>query len=130
MSVPWKFIVTVINKKQFKSFHLDNTADIWRQELMGLAQQVQSSFSPLHESRSIRRLSKQSRSSVTAHLGENDEQYISKRLLNRRSSARYPHSYLLKPRIAITENDQESSTNGKTQDAGIWVIPSDIELVS
>jgi hypothetical protein len=93
---------------------------------MGLAQQVQSSLSPLDESRLSRgsqHRSKRNGSSIsTSRLEENDEQYISKRLLNRRAHARKQDSYLPKLRIAIAENEQEPSTDSKKQDAGIWVI--------
>jgi hypothetical protein len=93
---------------------------------MGLAQQVQSSLLPLNESRiSSQRRTKRIGSSIsTLQLEENDEQYISKRLLNRRANARNQHSYLPKLRIAIDENEQETLNESKKQDAGIWVIQS------
>jgi hypothetical protein len=109
---------------------IDNTADTWRQELMGLAQQVQASLIPTDESQHSRlsRLhhhhhAKRSRSSISSyHPDEKDEQNISKRLLNRRASARYPRSQLTKSKISNDKNEQESSVNNENQDAGIWVI--------
>jgi hypothetical protein len=66
---------------------------------------------------------KRSRSSISSyHPDEKDEQNISKRLLNRRASARYPRSQLTKSKISNDKNEQESSVNNENQDAGIWVI--------
>jgi hypothetical protein len=100
---------------------LDNAADNWRQELMGLAQQVQSSLLSLDESRSTRishQRPKRSDGSLSTSHSEvhtnNDEQFISKRLLHRRASARHPD--VLKPRISLDEN-----LPTKNQDPGIWV---------
>lgn len=89
---------------------------------MGLAQKIQSSlhlqpFDELRKSRSPR-----SRRTSSSKTSSHSEDSISKRLLTRRTTAHYPHSYLPKPRIAINENEQESSTDTKNQDPGIWVI--------
>jgi hypothetical protein len=90
---------------------------------MGLAQQVQTSLSPRSESRVSQRRSKRISSSVsTSRLEENDEQYVSKRLLSRRANTRNQHSYLPKLRIAIDENEEEAPSDTKKPDAGIWVI--------
>lgn len=112
-------------------FHLDNTADAWRQELMGLAQQVQSSFIPVQSSRSNQQQrSQRSSSSVISALEDNEEQNISKRLLNRRTTGRPPPSYAFRPRIAINDNESDVSTSGgKTEDAGIWVISFECDLL-
>jgi hypothetical protein len=99
---------------------LDNTADAWRRELMGLAQQVQSSLVPPHHEHRPKRRSSSSLS--TYHLEDNDEQNISKRLLHRRPSACHRRSYTTKPKISIDKNEQELSTNNENQDPGIWVI--------
>ncbi len=116
------------------SFCLDNTADVWRQELMGLAQQVQSSLQLLDESRSSllsQRSSKRSSSSLPiSYLQDNDESNISKRLLNRHATPQRQHSYIPKLRISIDENEQESSINNKKQDPGIWVILLKINFLS
>ncbi len=110
-----------------KIFCIDNTADIWRQELMGLAQQVQSSLLPLDDLQQQSRLTPSrfkriNNSLSTSHLEENSDENISKRLLNRRGSAHYQHSSIPKSRLSMNENEQESSTNNKNQDPGIWVI--------
>jgi hypothetical protein len=112
-----------------EKFCLDNTTDIWRQELMGLAQRVQLSLLPLdvlQQSRSARLIQSNPKratsSKSTSYSIENNEENISKRLLSRRANSRYKHSYIPKPIIAINENEQESSTNNKDQDPGIWVI--------
>jgi len=96
---------------------------------MGLAQRVQSSLLPfdvLQQSRSARLIQSNPKrtnsSKSTSHSIENDEENISKRLLNRRANSRYQHSYIPKPKIVINENEQELSTNNKDQDPGIWVI--------
>ena len=88
---------------------------------MGLAQQIESSLVSLDESRSSRLSShkpkRRASSLSTSHSEDrtnNDEQFISKRLLNRRASARCPH--LSKPRISVDEN-----VPTKNQDPGIWV---------
>jgi hypothetical protein len=104
---------------------------------MGLAQQIQSSLQPLDElqqSRSPRLIRHRPRrissSTSSSHLEENGEENISKRLLSRRANARYQHSYTPKPKIVIDENEQESSTNNKNQDPGIWVILLKISFLS
>lgn len=92
---------------------------------MELAQQVQVSLLPLDESRLNQRRSKRIGSSIiTSHSDDNDEEYISKRLLNRRSTPRYRHCYTPKPRIMIDKNEPRLSTSNsnKNQDAGIWVM--------
>ena len=112
-----------------KFFHLVNTADTWRQELMGLAQQVQSSLGPTQPSRSNQLRSQRGSSSAISSLQENNEQYISKRLLNRRPVTRYAPSYTIRSKLAINENEEETSNGSKTEDAGIWVILSLIDFL-
>lgn len=111
-----------------KFFHLDNTADTWRQELMGLAQQVQSSLGPIQPSRSNQLRSRRISSAISS-LEDNNEQNISKRLLNRRPVTRYAPSYTFRSQLAIDENEEATSNGSKTEDAGIWVIPSHIDFL-
>ena len=90
---------------------------------MGLAQQVQTSLSPRSETRASQRRSKRIGTSVsTSRLEENDEQYVTKRLLSRRANTRSQQSYLPKLKIAIDDNEEETPSENKKQDAGIWVI--------
>jgi hypothetical protein len=100
---------------------------------MELAQQVKSSLSPADEQELYNRQSRQSRSnkhrkkrsssSVSSYQSEdNDEQNISKRLLNRRVSTSYRRSQVRKAKNSDEKAEQEQSINDENQDAGIWVI--------
>ncbi|CAF0749543.1 unnamed protein product [Rotaria sordida] len=111
--------------KRTNRFGLYNTMHDWRQELMGLARQVQSSLvlNESHQSRSARSIQHRSRrptsSKPNSRLNENYEQNISKRLLNRR----YQLSPVTKSKIPIDNNERESSINNENQDSGIWLLP-------
>ncbi|UJR25893.1 hypothetical protein I4U23_007241 [Adineta vaga] len=116
-------------------FGLYNSADAWRHELMDLAQQIKSSLSTTDEqdpysrqSRSARlnkSISKRSCSSATSfNFDTNDEQNISKRLLQRRASQRSQRPQTSKPKTPTGKTDQEqTSSNDENQDPGIWLIP-------
>ncbi|CAF2632663.1 unnamed protein product [Rotaria sp. Silwood2] len=116
--------------KRTNHLGLYNTMHDWRQELMGLARQVQSSLSHLNEpyhsrsSRSSQQRSRRATSSIPIyHLDEDNEQNNSRRLLNRRSNTRSQFSPITKSKISIDTNEQESSINNENQDAGIWLLP-------
>ncbi|CAF1106171.1 unnamed protein product [Rotaria sp. Silwood1] len=109
---------------------IDNITHDWRQELIGLAQQVQSSLSHLnesHQSRSSRSTQYRSRRGTSSvpiyHLDEDNEQNNYKKLLNRRPNTRHQFSPVTKSKISISANEQESSTNNENQDSGIWLLP-------
>ena len=110
-----------------RRFCIDDTADSWHQELMVLAQQVQSPLIPSesYQSRSltheVQYHSRRSSSKSTDRLLQDNKRKISKGLLNQRLSARNQHSPIPKPNISIEKNDQESSMNNESQDVGIWV---------
>jgi hypothetical protein len=75
-----------------------------------IAQQVQSSLLPLDDLQQQSRLTqcrfKRINSPLsTSHLEENDEENISKRLLNRHVSAHYQHSSIPKSRLSMNENE-------------------------
>lgn len=90
---------------------------------MGLAQQVQSSMVPtVQSSRSNQRRLQRSSASAISPLEENDEQVISKRLLNRRPVTRYAPLYAFRSKSTTNENEEDISNSSKTEDAGIWVI--------
>ncbi|CAF0800548.1 unnamed protein product [Rotaria sp. Silwood1] len=110
-----------------------NVSDAWRQQLMELAQQVKTSLTSADEqeqymrsSRSARLSKHRYRRSCTAvsncNVEENDEQNISKKLLNRHASPRYQSPRLTKSK-PNEKSEQEQSTNDENQDSGIWLIP-------
>ncbi len=75
-----------------------------------IAQQVQSSLLPLNDLQQQPRLTqcrfKRINSSLsTYHLEENDEESISKRLLNPRVRSHYQHSSIPKYRLSMNENE-------------------------
>ena len=119
-------------------FCLDNTADAWQKELMSLAQQVQGTLKPSDEP-ARGRLSRQSLSPSRQHHGSiantpSDEQFISKRLLNRHAYTARSSSPSAKSDIVNEKVILEPSLNGEHQDHGIWVsrhrsrpcVPSDV----
>lgn len=101
----------------------------WRQELMGLARQVQSSLVVLNETqqlrtvRSSKRPNKRVYSSIPNYRAEDySEENITKRLSNRRQTkTNYALPLIAKPRIPIDAKEPEQSTDNENQDHGIWV---------
>ncbi|CAF0858042.1 unnamed protein product [Adineta ricciae] len=116
-------------------FGLYNSADAWRHELMDLAQQIKSSLTTgdeqeqyLRQSRSARlnnSITKRSCSSASGFgFDTNDEQNVSKRLLQRRASQRSQRPQTSKVKPGTGKADQEqASLNDENQDPGIWLIP-------
>lgn len=112
---------------------LVNSADAWRHELMDLAQQVKSTLVAAGEQEQYLRQTRLSRihkpfprrsnSSVSSALfDDNDEQYISKRLLHRRISTNQLPPKINKPKPTNEKSETEPTSNDENQDAGIWVI--------
>lgn len=103
---------------------------------MDLAQQVKSSLSPADDqeqylrqsrlSRSNKRPHKRSKSSASCYnFEENDEQNISKRILQRRASQRSQRSKPTKTKSTNEKTEQEQTNNDENQDPGIWVLDID-----
>ncbi|CAF2311438.1 unnamed protein product [Rotaria sp. Silwood2] len=114
-------------------FGFYNVADSWRQQLMELAQQVKTSLTPADEQEQCIRSSRSARLSKHRHkrscttasncnVEENDEQNISKRLLNRNASPRYQSPRITKSKLN-EKTEQEQPGNDENQDSGIWLIP-------
>ncbi|CAM4913386.1 unnamed protein product [Rotaria socialis] len=120
-----------INKNNSFGFH--NSVDAWRQQLTELAQQVNSSLTSTGEQEPIirslrsgrisRHCSKRNTAPTNGNADDNDEQGISKRLLNRNMSARYPPSKVNKPQVDEKPEQEEMTTQEENQDSGIWLIP-------
>lgn len=100
---------------------------------MDFAKQVKSSLVSADEQEQYLRQTRSSRfnkpfprrstSSVsTAVFDDNDEQYISKRLLQRRISSRYQQPKATKQKPNNEKPEPESTPNDDNQDPGIWVI--------
>ncbi|CAF0992597.1 unnamed protein product [Rotaria magnacalcarata] len=109
---------------------IDNAMHDWRQELMGLARQVQSSLVLLNEgqqtrpTRSSRRHYRRGNSSMpNHHLEQISEENTPKRSSNRHQTSRCPLPILAKPKLSIDLNEQESSNINENQDPGIWLLP-------
>ncbi|CAF0992750.1 unnamed protein product [Rotaria magnacalcarata] len=120
-----------INKNNSFGFH--NSVDAWRQQLIELAQQVNSSListgeqepiiRSLRSSRISRHCSKRNAAPTNGNADDSDEQGISKRLLNRNLSTRYPTSKVNKPQVDEKPEQEETTTQEENQDSGIWLIP-------
>lgn len=101
---------------------------------MELAQEVKSSLVSADEqeqylrqirsSRFSKHYPKRSNSSVSSYLfDDNEEQNVSKRLLQRRASSRHQNSKVIKSKPTNEKSEAEQTSNDENQDAGIWVIP-------
>ena len=111
---------------------LDNATDVWRQELMDLAQQVKTSLvSPddqelhFHQVRSSRlqkhRQKRSTSSTLSNYSEENDDPSHPKRLLHRRASSQYQRSQVPKSKTFVEKPEPEQMNNDENQDPGIWV---------
>ncbi|CAF3530723.1 unnamed protein product [Rotaria socialis] len=116
--------------KKTNRLGLYNAMHDWRQELMGLARQVQSSLVLLNEGqqtrpkRSSRSHYRRANSSMpNHHLEQISEESTPKRSPNRHQTARYSLPILAKPKLSIALNEQESSNINENQDPGIWLLP-------
>lgn len=120
------------------AFCLDNTADAWQKELMSLAQQVQGTLKPSDEP-ARGRLSRQSLSPSRQQHGsiansQSDEQFITKRFLNRHVYTARSPSPSAKSDTVNEKGILEPPLNGEHQDHGIWVsrhhsircVPADV----
>ena len=115
--------------KQSVVIIIGNSSEVWRQELMEMAQQVKSSLTLAnqrqqycHSPRSSRlnkhRCKRMSSSLSRCNYEEDDEKVPSKRLLYRRTSHRSPT-----PRSKCDEkSEHEQTAHDNYQDSGIWVI--------
>lgn len=122
---PWRF-------HQRSCLFTDNSADAWRHELTDLANQIKTSLMPAEEKEQYLRQSRSSRlntyppkrsssSASNFNVDVNDDQNVSKRLLQRRPSQRSQRPQTTKGKPAGEKADQEQTANDENQDPGIWV---------
>ncbi|CAF1310021.1 unnamed protein product, partial [Didymodactylos carnosus] len=110
---------------------LYNTADIWRQELMQLAQQVQTNFGLEENATAKQTLNnrRKSHSTMSCYSSVDDGHKLRKqRLLGKRQSSRQSsqqsNNSLTRVRTSIDrESFKGESVQEENHDAGIWLLP-------